>query len=117
MKPGLFAVPEEFSRRAWMDEETYRREYRRSISDPAGFWAEQAERLEWIRRPNSVRDVSYGPRDVHIRWFYDGTLNASVSRPSPARMASPSPWTTCVVGRPRRSASLSIAGRSSWTSE
>jgi hypothetical protein len=39
--------------------------------------------------------------------------NASVSSPSPARIAIPSPATTCSVGRPRRIVSLSIAGRSS----
>jgi len=38
---------------------------------------------------------------------------ASACSASPARMAMPSPYTTCSVGRPRRSVSLSIAGRSS----
>jgi hypothetical protein len=45
------------------------------------------------------------------------TWNASVSSPSPARMAMPSPATTCKVGRPRRIESSSMAGRSSWMSE
>ena len=45
------------------------------------------------------------------------TWKASVRSPSPARIARPSPNTTCAVGRPRRSVSSSIAGRSSWTSE
>jgi hypothetical protein len=45
------------------------------------------------------------------------SANASVSRASPARIAWPSPKTTWLVGRPRRSVSSSIAGRSSCTRE
>jgi acetyl-CoA synthetase len=79
MTPEIFPVPDEFRRRAWVDETLYRREYARSLADPEGFWAEQAGRLEWVRRPANIRDVSYGPGDVHIRWFQDGTLNASTN--------------------------------------
>ena len=75
----IFPIPEEFERRAWVDSATYRRDCARSLADPEGFWAEQAERLEWFKRPVHMRDVSYGPGDVHIRWFQHGTLNASVN--------------------------------------
>jgi acetyl-CoA synthetase len=63
----------------WMNEEAYRREYARSLREPAAFWSEQAWRLDWHRFPTRIRDVSYGPDDVHIRWFSDGLLNASVN--------------------------------------
>jgi hypothetical protein len=43
--------------------------------------------------------------------------NASVRRPSPARIAIASPAITWSVGCPRRSVSLSMAGRSSWINE
>ena len=79
MSNDRFAVPEEFARRAWVDKAAYRREYARSISDPEGFWSDQAWRLDWYSAPTRIRDVSYGPGDVHIRWFADGTLNASVN--------------------------------------
>jgi acetyl-CoA synthetase len=79
MSKDLFEVPAEFKRRAWIDAATYRREYARSLSDPDGFWAEQAEGLEWFKPPARIRDVSYGPAEVHIRWFQDGTLNASIN--------------------------------------
>src|SRR5512139_2631050 len=45
------------------------------------------------------------------------TRNASVSNPSPARMAVASPYALWQVGFPRRKASSSIAGRSSWIRE
>ena len=38
----------------------------------------QMRTLEWVREPTRIRDDSYGPDEVHIRWFEDGVLNASV---------------------------------------
>jgi acetyl-CoA synthetase len=72
-----FPVPKEWSRRAWIDDHDYRARYLHAVQDPDDFWAEQATSLDWHRRPRKVRDVSYGPDDVHIRWFEDGVLNAS----------------------------------------
>jgi acetyl-CoA synthetase len=75
----VIPVAEDWKRTAWIDADEYRRSYERSLRDPDGFWAEQAERLEWMKRPNSIRNVSYGPGEVRIRWFEDGVLNASVN--------------------------------------
>jgi propionyl-CoA synthetase len=50
----------------------YREEYDRSITDPEGFWGEQARRVDWIRKPRQVLDASAAP---FYRWFPDGTLN------------------------------------------
>ena len=47
--------------------------YARSIEDADGFWADQAERLDWIDKPTAVADWSFDP--VDIRWFSDGSLN------------------------------------------
>ena len=79
MNSALVPVPPEFARRAWVDEATYRREYARSLSDPDGFWSDQAWRLDWYQAPSRIREVSYGPGEAYIRWFADGTLNASVN--------------------------------------
>jgi acetyl-CoA synthetase len=50
----VFAVPDEWKRKAWIDADGYRRAHARSLRDPDGFWAEQAERLEWLRHPNRM---------------------------------------------------------------
>ena len=49
--------------------------------------------------------------------YESASRSASASSASPASSATPSPNATCALGRPRRSSSSSIAGRSSWTSE
>ena len=64
-----------WSARAWIDADGYREMYDQSVSDPDAFWGEQAGRLDWMQPFSKVRDVSFAKDDVHIRWFYDGTLN------------------------------------------
>src|SRR3954453_6075458 len=50
----------------------YRAEHARSIEDPEGYWAEQAELVDWIKRPGRVLDADCAP---FYRWFPDATLN------------------------------------------
>ncbi|GAB4575034.1 MAG: acetate--CoA ligase [Rhodothalassiaceae bacterium] len=53
----------------------YEAAWRRSVSDPDGFWREEAQRLDWIRPFTRVKNTSF-EGDISIRWFEDGTLNA-----------------------------------------
>ncbi len=62
-----------------MDEPSYRKAYDRSLREPEEFWAEQAQSLNWVKRPTEIRDVSFVPGDLRIRWFGDGVLNACVN--------------------------------------
>jgi propionyl-CoA synthetase len=51
---------------------TYREVFERSITDPAGFWGEQAALVDWISKPGRVLDDDNPP---FYRWFPDATLN------------------------------------------
>ena len=73
----IYKVPKKIAKAAWIDSERYSELYRRSIEDNEGFWSEQAGRVDWIKRFTKVKDVSFAKDDLHIRWFYDGTLNVS----------------------------------------
>ncbi|MCW5729527.1 MAG: acetate--CoA ligase, partial [Alphaproteobacteria bacterium] len=75
----LFPVTKDWAGRAWVDKAKYEAMYRRSIDDPEGFWGEHGKRVDWIKPYTRVKDVSYQAKDLHIRWFHDGTLNASVN--------------------------------------
>ena len=70
-----YPVAESLKASAWIDEETYFKEYERSLNDPEGFWTEQGNRLDWIRPFTRVKDVSFSG-NAHIKWFDDGTINA-----------------------------------------
>src|SRR5512134_1280977 len=75
----IYPVPEAIAREAWIDSDKYRAMYQQSIDDPENFWGEQGKRLDWIKPYSKVKDVSFQAPDVHIKWFYDGTLNVSVN--------------------------------------
>jgi acetyl-CoA synthetase len=75
----LFPVSPEFAARAHIDTNAYERLYAQSIRDPDAFWREQAAFLDWIEPFSQVSDASFSPDDLRIRWFADGTLNASVN--------------------------------------
>ncbi len=70
-------VSEDWAKRAWTNEAGYFKDYERSVTDPEGYWAEEGKRIDWFKPYSKVKDVNYGPGDVHIRWYYDGTLNAA----------------------------------------
>ena len=53
--------------------------YRQSIEDPEAFWAEQAKRLDWIKFPTKIKNTSFAPGNVDIRWYEDGVLNVSAN--------------------------------------
>ena len=72
-----YPVPPEVAERAWCDEAQYFKIYEQSISDPEAFWAEQGKRIHWMKDYTKIKDVSFGPGDVHIKWFEDGTTNAA----------------------------------------
>ena len=72
----IFPVPDSLAKAAWVDAAKYKAMYERSVKDPEGFWAEHGKRIDWIKPYTKIKDVSY-TGDVHIKWFYDGTLNAS----------------------------------------
>ncbi len=71
----IYKVPEALAQKAWIDSNRYAALYRQSIDDSEGFWAGQADRIDWIKPFSKVRDVSFAKDDLHIRWYYDGTLN------------------------------------------
>jgi acetyl-CoA synthetase len=73
----IYAISAEWKQRSLIDEAKYNEMYQRSVKDPNGFWAEQAKRIDWIRPFHKVKNTSFGPGDVSIKWFEDGTLNAA----------------------------------------
>ncbi len=70
-----YAVDSATADRALIDAAGYEEMYQQSVSDNEGFWAEQAQRIDWIKPFTKVKDVSFAKDDLHIRWFYDGSLN------------------------------------------
>jgi acetyl-CoA synthetase len=73
----IYEVSAEWKQRGFIDEAKYQDMYQRSVKDPNGFWAEQAKRIDWIKPFHKVKNTSYAPDSVSIKWFEDGTLNVA----------------------------------------
>ena len=75
----IFKVPKKWSNTAYVDKSKYEKKYRLSIKDNEGFWRKEGKRINWIKPYKKIKDVKYSKTDVKIKWFYDGTLNASAN--------------------------------------
>src|SRR5262252_7021257 len=77
MSEKVYDVPPEWKQRAYINEAKYKDMYARSIKDPNGFWADEAKRLHWYKPPTKIKNTSFNPAKVSIKWFEDGVLNAA----------------------------------------
>jgi acetyl-CoA synthetase len=75
----LFPVSEDWAGKAHIDAAGYAAALERVESDPEGYWRDLAARLDWIKAPTKIKDVSYAKEDFRIRWFEDGVLNVSAN--------------------------------------
>ena len=57
----------------------YEKKYNQSLKENDSFWRKEGKRISWIKPYSKIKDVKYSKSDVHIKWFYDGTLNASAN--------------------------------------
>ncbi len=64
---------------AHADKATYDKMYAESIADPAAFWGTHGKRVDWIKPYTTVKNTSFAPGNVSIKWFEDGTLNVSAN--------------------------------------
>jgi len=79
MTADLYLVPEDFAAASRVRRADRERLAAEALADPEAFWANAAQRLDWMRAPTQIKDVSYALDDFRIRWFADGELNASVN--------------------------------------
>nr|WP_067287926.1 acetate--CoA ligase [Marinobacterium profundum] len=70
-------VNPEFAAKAHIDNAKYQTMYDQSVNDPDAFWGEHGKRLDWFTPFTKVKNTSFDLHNVDIRWFEDGTLNAS----------------------------------------
>src|SRR5260370_26366694 len=77
MSEKIYDVPAEWKRRAFIDDAKYRDMYARSIQNPDGFWAQEARRIHWTRPFSKVKNTTFGPGNISIKWFEDGVTNVA----------------------------------------
>jgi acetyl-CoA synthetase len=77
MSDKIYDVPAEWQQRAWLDDKKYQEMYAASVKDPEAFWREEAKRIHWMKPFTKVKNTSFAPDDVSIKWFEDGKTNVA----------------------------------------
>lgn len=72
-------IPASVAERPLITPEKYQQYYQQSVEDPDTFWGEQAKVLDWIKPFTKVKNTSFAPGNIDIRWFEDGTLNLAAN--------------------------------------
>ena len=75
----VYPVKDTAKARALVDDKKYQVMYDESVNDPDAFWGEHGKRLDWIKPYSKVKNTSFDHADVSVKWYEDGTLNASVN--------------------------------------
>ena len=75
----IVKVSDNWANQAYVNESKYKKKYKLSIKENEKFWAKEGKRISWIKKYTKVKDVKYSKEEVKIKWYYDGTLNASAN--------------------------------------
>src|SRR5499427_3390542 len=79
MAETIHDIPSDWTKRAYVDDAKYKAMYEASIRDPNAFWGEHGKRVDWIKPYTKVKNSSYDPHNVSIKWYEDGVLNVAAN--------------------------------------
>ncbi|MDU6412383.1 MAG: acetate--CoA ligase [Yersiniaceae bacterium] len=72
-------IPAAIAEHTLINPEQYQQYYQQSVDDPDAFWAEHGKIVEWMTPYTKVKNTSFAPGNIDIRWFEDGTLNLAAN--------------------------------------
>ena len=76
-KELIFKTKPEWVKSALVNKSKYQKKYSDSIKNNNEFWKKEGKRITWIKPYKKIKNVKYSKTDVRIKWYEDGTLNAS----------------------------------------
>ncbi len=76
---GVHAASTEFVKRAHVDAAGYAARYAASVADPEAFWWAEGKRIDWMHPYTRVKNTSFAPGNISIKWYEDGTLNVAAN--------------------------------------
>ncbi|MCG5236438.1 acetate--CoA ligase [Xanthobacter oligotrophicus] len=77
MSDKIYDVPSEWAQKAYVDDAHYQSMYAASVNDPDAFWGEHGKRIDWFTPYTKVKNTSFDPGHVSIKWFEDGITNVA----------------------------------------
>lgn len=73
------SIPANIAERCLINPEQYQAQYQQSVTEPDAFWGEQGKILDWIKPYTRVKNTSFAPGNISIKWYEDGTLNLAAN--------------------------------------
>lgn len=73
------AIPSAIAERTLINPVQYQQYYQQSVQDPEAFWGKHGKIVDWIKPFTKVKNTSFDPGHISIRWFEDGTLNLAAN--------------------------------------
>ena len=74
-----YPVPANIAESTLINAQQYQSMYQQSVQDPDAFWGEQGKILDWIKPYSQIKNTSFAPGNIDIRWYEDGTLNLAAN--------------------------------------
>ena len=75
----VIKTKKEWIKRALINKSGYESKYKKSIKSNDEFWKKEGKRISWIEPYKKIKNVKYSKDEVYIKWYEDGTLNASAN--------------------------------------
>ena len=74
-----YPVPANIAEHTLINARQYQSMYQQSVENPDAFWGEQGKILDWMTPYQTVKNTSFAPGNISIRWYEDGTLNLAAN--------------------------------------
>ena len=78
-KEVIIKTKSDWIKKAQVNKKVYEKKYNDSIKNNDSFWKKEGKRITWIKPYKKIKDVKYSKSEVRIKWYEDGTLNASAN--------------------------------------
>ena len=78
-KELIIKTKSDWIKKGLVNKKIYEKKYNDSIKNNDAFWKKEGKRITWIKPYKKIKDVKYSKSEVRIKWYEDGTLNASAN--------------------------------------
>ena len=79
MEEKIYQPSERIIETCSLNDQQYKDMYQESLLQPEKFWGEIGKSIDWIKPYSKVKNTSFSPNNVAIKWYEDGSLNVSAN--------------------------------------
>ena len=79
MEEKIYQPSERIIETCSLNDQQYNEMYQKSLLQPEKFWGEIGKSIDWIKPYSKVKNTSFSPNNVAIKWYEDGSLNVSAN--------------------------------------